>query len=160
MPVEIQESRNPVLIERFGLIPDSAGPGRARGGCGMRRDLRLLADSAVLYDLGDRNRTAPYGLFGGEAGAKGATILNPDRDDAQPLHSKGTYRLKAGDLVSWRTAGAGGYGPPAERLPARVLVDVKEGLVSPAAAAERYRVVIDTSGGMVDEAATAQLRSR
>ncbi len=160
VPVEIQESRNPVLIERFGLIPDSAGPGRSRGGCGMRRDLRLLAESAVLYNLGDRNRTAPYGLFGGEAGAKGATILNPDRADAQQLHSKGTYRLKAGDLVSWRTAGAGGYGPPAERSPAQVLADVREGLVTPDAAAKRYRVVIDTARGAVNEAATRQLRSR
>jgi N-methylhydantoinase B len=159
VPVEIQEQRNPVMIERFGLIPDSAGPGRFRGGCGVRRDLRLLADDTVFFNLGDRNATPPYGLFGGAPGALGATILNPDTDAAEPLHSKGTYRLRGGDLISWRTAGAGGYGPPGQRDPALVLDDVLEGLVTPEAAARDYRVAVDPDGLAVDAAATAALRS-
>jgi N-methylhydantoinase B len=160
VPVEIQESRNPVMIERFGLIPDSAGPGRFRGGCGVRRDLRLLADDTVFFNLGDRNVTQPYGLFGGSPGAVGATMLNPDTSDAKPLHSKGTYRLRSGDLISWRTSGAGGYGPATERDPARVLHDVQEGLVTPARAARDYKVVVDADAQSVDAAATDQLRSR
>jgi N-methylhydantoinase B len=159
VPVEIQESRNPVMIERFGLIPDSAGPGRFRGGCGVRRDLRLLAEETVFFNLGDRNVTPPYGLFGGAPGALGATVLNPDTEAARPLHSKGTYRLRGGDLISWRTAGAGGYGPADARDPALVLNDVQEGLVSSQAAARDYKVVIDPAGDGIDVAATRRLRS-
>jgi N-methylhydantoinase B len=159
VPVEIQESRNPVMIERFGLIADSAGPGQFRGGCGVRRDLRLLADDTVFFNLGDRNVTPPYGLFGGSPGALGATMLNPDTDAAEPLHAKGTFRLRKGDLISWRTAGAGGYGPADQRDPAMVLTDVQEGLVSLDAAARDYRVVIDASGQSVDQAATDTLRN-
>src|SRR4029453_5077890 len=44
IPVEAQEAAQPIVIERFGFIPDSAGAGRFRGGCGIRRDMRFLAD--------------------------------------------------------------------------------------------------------------------
>src|SRR5262245_37548515 len=43
IPVEAQEAAQPIVIERFGFIPDSAGAGRFRGGCGIRRDMRFLA---------------------------------------------------------------------------------------------------------------------
>jgi N-methylhydantoinase B len=160
VPVEIQEQRNPVLIERFGLIPDSAGPGRFRGGCGVRRDLRLLADETVFFNLGDRNETPPHGLFGAGPGALGVTMLNPDTPQQRRLHSKGTYRLAAGDVISWRTAGAGGYGRADQREPALVLHDVQEGLVSPDAAARDYKVKVDAIGVAVDLVATGTLRGQ
>jgi len=156
VPVEIQESRNPVLIERVELIPDSAGPGRFRGGCGIRKDLRLLAE-ANFYNLGDRHRFRPYGLAGGRPGQKGATLLNPD-GEGSPLHSKGTYRLKEGDLVSWRTSGAGGSGDPLLREPEAVRQDVANELVSIVAAREDYGVVIVADGLEIDKDATKELR--
>lgn len=159
VPVEIQESRNPILIERFGLIPDSAGAGRYRGGCGVRRDLRVLADNVNFYNLGDRNLKGPYGLRGGAPGKKGITLLNPGSGEERALHSKGTYKLRKSDLVSWRTAGAGGYGPAEERSIDMVVRDVREGLVSPGAAASEYGVVI-SAGGDVDMAATDKLRAK
>jgi N-methylhydantoinase B len=57
VPIEIQESRNPVLIERLELIADSAGPGKYRGGCGLRKDLRILAAGTTFYNLSDRHVT-------------------------------------------------------------------------------------------------------
>lgn len=157
VPIEIQETRNPIMIERFGYIQDSAGPGKFRGGCGMRRDLRVLADNVNFYNLGDRNRTGPYGLGGGKPGGKGTTLLNPGSADEKPLHSKGTYKLNHGDLVSWRTAGAGGYGSPLDRSPQRVADDVREGFVSPEAARSEYGVVLDPQG-RPDTKGTEELR--
>ena len=157
VPVEIQESRNPVIIERIELIPDSAGPGRFRGGCGIRKDLRLLAD-ATFFNLGDRHRFAPYGLAGGGAGRMGLTLLNPGSEAKRPLHSKGTYRLHADDVVSWRTSGAGGSGDPLARDPDAVRQDVANGLVSVRAAREDYAVVIATSSLEIDRRSTEELR--
>ncbi|MGE0314290.1 MAG: hydantoinase B/oxoprolinase family protein [Lautropia sp.] len=160
VPVEIQESRNPVLVERLELIPDSAGAGTYRGGCGLRKDLRILADGVTLYNLGDRHRFAPYGLAGGKAGRLGTTTLNPDRRKAVPLHSKGTYRLGARDLISWQTAGAGGVGDPLKRDVALVERDVRNGLVSAEGAARDYGVVMKPGRPDVDIDATARLRKR
>jgi N-methylhydantoinase B len=160
VPVEIQESRNPVMIERFELIQDSAGPGEFRGGCGVRKDLRILADGVTLYNLGDRHVYPPYGLRGGKAGRLGRTLLNPDRRTGTNLHSKGTYRLRAKDLISWQTAGAGGVGNPLRRAPEAVLRDVRNGFVSVAAAASDYGVVIDSKQLAVDLAATEKRRRR
>src|SRR3989454_9435375 len=63
IPVEAQEANQPLVVERFEFIRDSAGPGRFRGGCGIRRDLRFLADEGKLTNLSERQRLAPYGLF-------------------------------------------------------------------------------------------------
>ena len=158
VPVEIQESRNPVLIERVELIPDSAGPGKFRGGCGLRKDLRVLAGATTFYNLGDRHLYPPYGLSGGKPGRVGVTWLNPDTRKARKLHSKGVYRLQAGDLLSWQTAGAGGFGNPLQRAPESVLRDVRNGLVSVGEAAKSYGVVIDPKRLTVDPAATVRRR--
>ena len=158
VPIEIQESRNPVLIERFGLIPDSAGAGKYRGGCGVRRDLRVLADNVNFYNLGDRNLHGPYGLQAGKSGKKGTTLLNPATPDERVLHSKGTYKLGKGDLVSWRTAGAGGYGNPLTRDADLVVRDVRDGLVTTKAATEEYGVVF-SDAGEIDMSATEKMRS-
>jgi N-methylhydantoinase B len=73
------------------------------------------------------------------------------------LPAKTTIELEPGDMISYRTCGGGGYGPPEEREPQRVLRDVREGKVSLARAREIYKVAI--VDGRVDEAATAELRA-
>jgi N-methylhydantoinase B len=160
VPVELQELHNPCLVERVELIQDSAGAGRYRGGCALRKDLRLLADNTNFYNVGDRAKFAPYGLFGGGPGALGRTILNPSEENERELSSKGTYRLRLGDVISWRTSGAGGSGDPLERDIQQVLDDVLDGFVSVAAAAELYGVVVDQAAKAIDRAATEQLRAR
>ncbi|MBS7706938.1 hydantoinase B/oxoprolinase family protein [Chelatococcus asaccharovorans] len=158
-PVEVQEMNAPVFIERMELIPDSAGAGRFRGGMALRKDLRLVADIGLVTNLGDRYENQPYGLEGGLSGTCAATVLNPDTPGERYLHSKGTYALKKGDVLSMRTAGAGGFGDPKLRDPARVLSDVRAGLVSIEAARDIYAVAIRTAPLAIDEAATAMLRS-
>ena len=157
-PVEVQEMNAPVFIERMELIADTAGAGRFRGGMALRKDVRLLAETGLVTNLGDRYVNAPYGLEGGLPGSKAQTILNPGQPDERSLHSKGTYSLRKGDVLSMRTAGAGGFGNPADRDPASVLRDVRQGLVSPEAARGIYKIAITQDGADVDVAATDTMR--
>jgi len=159
VPVELQELHNPVIIERVELVQDSAGAGQWRGGCAMRKDLRVLADKINFYNVGDRAKFAPYGLFGGDAGRLGRTLLNPGESDEGELSSKGTYRLPAGSVISWQTSGAGGTGKALKRDPQRVLDDVLDGYISLTAAADTYGVVIDAKRNSVDDEATKRRRN-
>ncbi len=160
IPVEAQEAAQPIVVERFAFIPDSAGPGTFRGGSGIRRDMRFLADEGKLTNLSERQRFAPYGLFGGRPGRLARTVVNPDADE-QIVHGKQSREFEYGDVISFQQSGAGGYGDPLARDPARVLDDVLDEYVSAEAARVEYGVVITGEGIdlCVDEAATAALRA-
>ncbi|MGD9803569.1 MAG: hydantoinase B/oxoprolinase family protein [Hyphomicrobiaceae bacterium] len=137
IPVEVAEHNNPVRVERFELIPDSGGIGKYRGGCGIRKDVRLLADEAMLTLLGDRHKFAPYGVFGGGAAAVGQSIVYSG-NETRELGSKEVTMLKRDDVVSLRTSGAGGYGPPSERDPGLIERDIADGYVTEERAREAY----------------------
>lgn len=137
IPVEVHEAYNPVLIRCLEAIPDSGGAGTHRGGCGVRKDIELLADEATVTLLGDRHMRAPYGLFGGESGALARTVLNPD-GAAEELLSKQTAVLRKGDVLSLRLAGAGGYGPAAGRAMSAIEQDIADGYTTSEGARARY----------------------
>ena len=143
IPVEAQEARNPIVVERYELIPDSGGAGRLRGGLGVRKDIRVLADDVVLSNLTDRHVFAPYGLDGGGDGTLGSIVLNPGTPGERRLHSKERLRLERDDVVSFRCAGSGGVGAAAERPRDKVAADVREGLVTPVAARRDYGLEFD-----------------
>jgi len=84
--------------------------------------------------------------------------LNPDAE-ATKLSSKVTVELKPGDVVSYRTCGGGGYGPPGERDPQAVLGDVRDGKISRERAREIYQVAIDPEAWQIDNQETAKLRA-
>ena len=142
IPVEAQEGRNPILVERQELIRDSGGAGRYRGGLGVRKDIRVLAEDVVLSNLTDRHSFTPYGLDGGRPGMLGEIVLNPDSPHAKQLHSKEVVRLSYGDVVSFRSSGSGGFGLPADRDPETVLRDVHDGVVTPESARTAYGVEV------------------
>jgi N-methylhydantoinase B len=155
-PVEETELNYPVRITRYELVDDSGGPGRLRGGLGLRRDY-LFDHRTTFTVLADRDREGPWGLFGGQAGERAQYVLNPD-GPARLLSSKTTLELEPGDVVSYRTCGGGGYGLADERDPALVLTDVRAAKVSLAQAKDAYRVVIDPATWTVDDEATGSLR--
>jgi N-methylhydantoinase B len=142
IPVEVQEANYPVRVERIELIVDSGGAGRTRGGLSIRKDIRVLADNVELSNLTDRQRVRPYGLDGGEAGSLGEIVLNPGNAHERLLQSKGSYRLRDNDVVSFRCSGSGGYGSPHERERAAVRRDVVEGYVSQDAALTLYGLAV------------------
>jgi N-methylhydantoinase B len=144
LPIEVHEANNPIMFHRFELIPDSGGPGKHRGGCGIRKDVEILCASATVSLLSDRHRFAPYGLFGGQPGRRGQTILMRDGKSVE-LGSKERRQLERHDIVSVRLAGAGGYGPPQERDPDLMRRDIKRGLVSAEAARRCYDAKDDLS---------------
>lgn len=158
IPVEAMEAVQPVVIERFELIPDSGGAGRYRGGCGVRRDMRILGENIKFSNLSERQRFAPFGLFGAEPGGRGRTVVNPGPEE-RVVGGKASLDLQYGDVVSFQLAGGGGYGDPFERDPEAVLADVRLGLVSPEAARARYCVAIDEDL-QIDTAKTSELRRR
>ena len=138
-PVEMVERLHPVQIERYELIPDSGGPGRYRGGLGIRRDLRILEGNAHLTILADRMKFGPYGLHGGEQGSLTEIIVNPDTPNERKLPSKVTgIALKSGDIVSFRTSGGGGWGNPRDRDRKAVQRDLLLGKISRRIAKEVY----------------------
>jgi len=156
-PVEETELNYPVRVTRLALVADSEGPGRFRGGLGLRKDF-LFQRATTFTVLADRTKAGPWGARGGHSGRPAEYVLVRDGVEHQ-LGAKSTIDLRGGDVVSYRTCGGGGYGPPQERDPERVLRDVLEGKVSAARARECYRVAVDEEMRAVDSEATSALRA-
>lgn len=158
-PVETLEAQHPVRVEAYELIEDSCGPGRWRGGLGIRRSYRVLADDAFLQLRADRMKFRPYGLAGGGPASPARNLLETAAGRKE-LPSKTTGWLKRGDLVVHEQPGGGGFGDPLAREPERVAADVWNGKITAAYAARHHAVVVDARTGAVDEAATQALRAR
>ena len=157
-PVEIIEAEQPLLIREYGYVPDTGGAGEFRGGLALSRAYQFETPEATFQLRTDRRRFVPYGLSGGRDGTPSSNILDPD-GAATLLPTKTRLTVHHGDVLRHQVAGAGGWGDPLARDPARVLHDVCEEKLSVAYARREYGVVIDESGLAVDEAATARLRS-
>jgi N-methylhydantoinase B len=154
-PVEETERNYPVMIDRLALVEDSEGAGRFRGGLGLRKDYRFDLHTTFTV-LADRDKAGPWGAFGGLDGRRAEYVHVRDGVETR-LVAKSTLDLVPGDVISVRTCGGGGYGPPAEREPARVLRDVLEGKVSAERAREVYRVAV--ADRRVDHEQTEALRA-
>lgn len=156
-PVEFLELEYPVRLRHYGLNPDSAGPGRWRGGCGIVREYEVMAEEAVLAVRLDGVENPPWGADGGKSGGPGRAVVNPGTPGERLLRplSDGN-RLVRGDILRIETGGGGGRGHPFDRPVDSVLEDVLGGLVSVEAAQGEYGVAI--IGRKVDAAATAALR--
>ena len=130
--VETLESVTPILIEAKAIVPDSGGPGRFRGGNGVRMDVRATAPTVYSLAIGHVHH-APQGILGGLAGRPGRVHLN-----GVTLGPGAEGSLEPGDLLSVETPGGGGFGDPTERDPALLERDLREGLVTPEFAAQGY----------------------
>ena len=114
-PVELQEIYYPVLVEHHCLREGSGGAGKFRGGLGIEVAVRVLCDAFTNINV-ERQRTSPWGLFGGSCGdsAKAWVKQTPD-DPGTWLTKRPSYPLKQGGSVTFFTAGGGGYGQASER---------------------------------------------
>ena len=159
-PVELIEADLPLEVTRYGLVPDSGGAGRQRGGLAFERAFRVLADRAVLTIRSDRRLHRPYGVDGGEPGGASDNILvTADGERRLPGMPMEASVLRAGDTYRHVSAGGGGNGDPLERDPGAVLEDVLDGKVSAGAARSSYGVVVTGEPAAVDAAATTDLRT-
>jgi N-methylhydantoinase B len=160
-PVEILESLYPVMFTQWALRPDSAGPGKHRGGLGAIYEIEALADGgADVFLIGERGKYPPFGVNGGGAAALNRFIYETDGGTVTPpLVSKITdVKIRQGHKVRLETPGGGGFGDPLARDPDRVARDVRLGYVSHEAARRDYKVVLADDGSL-DAQATARVRA-
>ena len=160
-PGEFMEMEYPLRLERYAISTDSGGPGKYRGGCGVIRDVRLLADEGTFGLRVENNLFPAWGVAGGMGGGLSRVVLNPGTPDEREIRAfSDDNHWKRGDLVRIHTAGGGGWGDPLERDISMVLDDVLDGFVSLDAARESYGVIINPNTQRIDGEATEEQRQR
>lgn len=161
-PAEFLNAAYPIRLRRYQLAPDSGGPGRWRGGCGVIRDVEVLAEKVTMSMRIDNIVNAPWGVSGGQCGRPGRAVVNPGGPDARELDPlTDGVELKRGDVLRVQTGGGGGWGHPFERPAEQVRLDVLRGFVSHKAAEQDYGVVLgpEAEAFPVDQADTARRRA-
>jgi 5-oxoprolinase (ATP-hydrolysing) len=106
---EVLEWRFPVLLESFGIRPNSGGNGRHLGGNGVIRRVRFL-EPMTAGILSGRRVVAPFGLQSGEAGAVGRNYVERSDGTVEELGSTAVVEMNPGDVFTIETPGGGGYG--------------------------------------------------
>jgi 5-oxoprolinase (ATP-hydrolysing)/N-methylhydantoinase B len=115
---------------------------------GYRRTLKVTKVPITGSQCSDRHEVKPWSLFGGLPGGNGGTFIRKAGTDGwttvKELYGKvstskyANVRFEPGDRILLVTPGGGGYGDPKERDPARLREDLREGYVTPEAAARDY----------------------
>ncbi len=168
-PIEILETRYPMLHEALEIAEGSAGAGRNRGGFGYARQYRVLSEYMRLSCFVEKLHQRPWGLFGGEPGKNSALLVDRGGHDdwktfpeAFGVACAGKFSdvyLDYGDRVRVTTSGGGGYGDPLERDLDRVADDVTQGFISHEQATEEYGVVFTDDLTNIDHVATETFRA-
>lgn len=143
IPNEFLEFYYPLRIDVYETVADSGRPGLYHGGNGMRIHWHFLEEGEIsLHD--DRWLSKPWGVLGGEPGARSKKMLvrysvNADSPPRETCGSKQNYiKISKGDVLEWVTWGRGGLGDALARDPEVVALEVRRKLVS-----------IEARGGMV-----------
>ncbi|MFC1701492.1 hydantoinase B/oxoprolinase family protein [Pseudomonadota bacterium] len=103
-PVEVLELNYPLRIGQYAIRRGSGGAGQFKGGDGVVRQYQFLENAAVSL-LTERRKLAPWGLDGGHAGECGRNEL-----DGHQLPGKIQFEAIAGQVLTIKTPGGGGYG--------------------------------------------------
>lgn len=156
--IEGIELKCPVLVESRGLRKDSCGAGKYRGGLGIDMQVRNLVDGHWNFEQTRRTQCPPWGLWQGTAGESGGYLLRLPEEKEFRLMAGARIPVPVGASAIVRTGGGGGWGNPCERDPAKVAEDVREELISRAAARTLYGVVL-RDDLTPDRAATEALRA-
>ena len=161
--IEMFELSTPHLVHYCEYLPDSAGHGEWRGGYGTRCSWTFYgldeAGTTIGDDVAAEGAEPARGLFGGGPGGLNELRLRfPDGTTRDWGSKEIIERIPPGTVCESISGGGGGYGDARRRDPARVLAEVRDGLLSPAAAQRDYGVALTADGRAVDAAATARLR--
>lgn len=160
MPVEFAEARYPIRIDSVSLVRDSGGAGQFRGGLGLRYRYRLHLEGEVSSVAGAETE-GPFGGGGGTPGATYRANLRPDEGGSRDVGAvSSAHFVQEDDILEIETPGGGGWGPPSERAPETVLLDVRRGYVTPEMARKVYRVALkeEAGGWQLDTKGTERLR--
>lgn len=106
-PVEVLETAYPLRVERYELWEGSGGAGRFPGGWAFAGTSGSWGIGRWWASLGTGG-PAPPGAWPGKPGED--LLILDDRETRLPR--KGTVEVPAEGVISLRTPGGGGYGPP------------------------------------------------
>ena len=160
--LEFHEQMYPVRYRRHEQRCDNAGPGRRRGGTGVRYEADILEPAIWSFRAEGLDTPSGHGVRGGRTGGVGLEWIAPVDEAADgptfvpPKY--GVTKLGPARMIA-DTPGGGGWGDPFEREPDAVLRDVMDEVVSVDGARRDYGVVIGSDGRSVDAHATDLLRS-
>ncbi len=139
LPIEAIEMEYPLRVLSYGLIPDSGGAGRYRGGMGLRRVIRPVGHDCLFNGAGERFRHRPWGVFGGAHGASGRFVHVDAGGGETVLDVKPSgVIVTPEEAVVVETPGAGGYGAPAERAAEAISEDAEGGKFTAGYLARHY----------------------
>ena len=138
IPIEVWENETSLTVTEKRLVPNSGGAGAFRGGLGQRVTMRNDTNAPVMIDVMSCRTDYPAeGTAGGSAGGLRQTLIN-DR----LIPRNGRFVLAPGDYLTRIEAGGGGLGDPRDRDRNALAADLREGYVTPAAAAREYGIAI------------------
>ncbi len=166
-PTEVVETAQPWRVLEYALRADSGGAGRTRGGLGVTRVYEVL-EPVTLNSISHYHRFPARGVDGGRDGAA-MEIRIAGRDGVERLATDGSaavsptkfsgLTVEPGERIVVRLPGGGGWGPPADRPREAVLREVRDELLTPAAAAELYGVPLEEAEQAVREHGWAHRRA-
>ena len=136
---EMFEQQTPHRLIRHEYLADSAGPGQWRGGLGVETIFEIGSDDTQVVIFGDGDFEPAFGLFGG-----GDSTLNfirltyPDGKVVTPRNKDLITGVPRGTIYHQQAGGGGGYGDPKLRNRTKLKQEVRDGLISVAAAAKFY----------------------
>jgi len=148
-----------LVVQKYGLITDSGGAGRQRGGLGAEMVLRTRGDLTLNSKI-ERAHCLPWGLDGGLEATGNEIRVRRSGTEIDFSNAKSTVALRAGDTFTVRSGGGGGFGSPLERPARKVREDVRLGYVSRRAARDYYGVILRGDALDIDRTATTRQRRR
>ena len=156
--LEFHEQLFPVRYRRWELRADAAGPGLRRGGTGVRYECDVLVPCTWSFRAEGLDTPSGFGVEGGRDGGVGLQTIAPVGAEPFVPPKYGVRRLAPARIVA-DTPGGGGFGDALQRPPELVLRDVRDGVLSSAAAERDYGVAIAADGRSIDVARTRGLRA-
>jgi 5-oxoprolinase (ATP-hydrolysing) len=106
---EVLEFRFPVRLESYEIRHGSGGSGKWHGGDGGVRKIRFLEPMTASI-LSNNRIHAPFGMAGGEPGAKGRNAVLRADGRIEELPHVGKTEMQTDDIFMVETPGGGGYG--------------------------------------------------
>jgi N-methylhydantoinase B len=136
---EMFEQQTPHRLIRHEYLADSAGPGQWRGGLGVETIFEIGSDDTQVVIFGDGDFEPAFGLFGGGDGTLNFIRLTyPDGKVVTPRNKDLITGVPRGTIYHQQAGGGGGYGDPKLRNRTKLKEEVRNGLISVAAAAKFY----------------------
>jgi N-methylhydantoinase B len=136
---EMFEQQTPHRLIKHEYLGDSAGAGEWRGGLGVETIFEIGSDNTQFVTFGDGDFEPAFGLFGGGPGTLNFIRLTyPDGKVVVPRNKDLITNVPKGTKYHQQAGGGGGYGDPHKRDRAKLREEVRDEVISPAAAQKFY----------------------